>query len=207
MIPERRIRFEDLVQFDDRRRTGSVRLIAGVDEAGRGALAGPVVAAAVICEPSEGLCRVRDCKLLGEGERERLYDRIRERCIACGVGVVDPEEIDRINILKATLKAMAWAVESLEVPPCLVLVDGPHLPSLSVPAEAVTGGDRRSFCIAAASIIAKVTRDRIMRAHGRVYRAYGFGRNKGYGTEEHRAAIRERGRTALHRKSFKMHAE
>ena len=207
MIPEGRIRFEDLVRFDHQRRMGPIRYLAGVDEAGRGALAGPVVAAAVICEPCDDLCRVRDSKLVGEGERERLYDRILGRAAAAGIGIVDPEEIDRINILRASLKAMAAAVEALAVTPCLVLVDGPQLPELSVAAEAVTGGDRRSFVIAAASIVAKVTRDRIMRRHEAAYLGYGFGRNKGYGTEEHLAALRERGPTALHRRSFKIHSE
>lgn len=207
MIPRRGIQFEDLVLFDDERRSESVRVIAGVDEAGRGALAGPVVAAAVICEPREDLRRVRDSKLLGAPERERLYDVIISHCLSSGVGIVGPEEIDRVNILQASLWAMAEAVGALSVAPGLVLVDGPQLPALRVPAEAVTHGDRLSFAIAAASIIAKVTRDRIMVAEAERYRGYGFGRNKGYGTEEHVAAIVMRGLTALHRRSFKIHTE
>jgi ribonuclease HII len=207
MIPGRAIRFEELALFDEERRSGSLRVVAGVDEAGRGALAGPVVAAAVICEPCEELRRVRDSKLLGAPERERLYDVIISHCMCSGVGMVGPEEIDRINILQASLRAMAEAVGALPVAPGLVLVDGLQLPALGVPAEAVTHGDRRSFSIAAASIIAKVTRDRIMTAEAKRYHGYGFGRNKGYGTREHLTAIGERGLTSLHRRSFRIHTE
>jgi ribonuclease HII len=205
MIFCRRIAFEDLIRFDRTWRKTPFQLIAGVDEAGRGALAGPVVAAAVICEPHEHLRRVRDSKLVSEKERERLYGQIVECSTSWGVGVVGPEEIDRINILKATLKAMKLAVEMLETTPCLVLVDGRHLPEIGVPAEAITGGDGKSFSIAAASIIAKVTRDRIMRHHADAFRDYGFTRNKGYGTKEHIAAIRRKGWTELHRRSFTLH--
>jgi len=205
MISRRRIAFEDLIRFDHERCGINLRLIAGVDEAGRGALAGPVVAAAVICEPNERLRRVRDSKLVSERERERLYGQIVECSIAWGVGVVGPEEIDRINILRATLRAMKLAVEALGTTPALVLVDGRNLPEISVPAEAVEGGDGKSFAIGAASILAKVTRDRIMRRHADVFRGYGFKRNKGYGTREHIAAIRELGRTELHRRSFAIH--
>lgn len=201
----RRIAFEDLIRFDLERRETPLQLIAGVDEAGRGALAGPVVAAAVICEPNERLRRVRDSKLVPEGERERLYAQIVEHSTAWGVGFVGPEEIDRINILRATLKAMKLAVETLETTPCLVLVDGRYLPEIGVPAVAIIGGDGKSFAIAAASIIAKVTRDRIMRRHADEFREYGFTRNKGYGTREHIAAIRRQGWTELHRRSFTLH--
>ncbi len=205
MTSGRRIAFEKLIRFDSERRRATVRLIAGVDEAGRGALAGPVVAAAVICEPNEHLRRVRDSKLVSEKERELLYAQIVEYSTAWGVGIVEPEEIDRINILKATLKAMRLAVETLERTPCLVLVDGIHLPEISVSAEAITGGDRKSFVVAAASIVAKVTRDRIMREHADVFRGYGFKKNKGYGTKEHLTAIERKGLTEFHRRSFKLH--
>jgi ribonuclease HII len=207
MTRGRRIAFEDLVRFDSRRRIGPVRIIAGVDEVGRGALAGPVVAAAVICEPNEHLCRVRDSKLVSERERERLCACILEHCIDHGIGIVESDEIDRVNVLKATLKAMKIAVEALQTVPGLVLVDGNRLPDIGVPAEAVTGGDGKSFVIAAASIVAKVARDRIMREHSTSFRGYGFRQNKGYGTKQHIEAIRARGRTELHRKSFRIHAE
>jgi ribonuclease HII len=199
----RRIAFEDLVRFDGERRLSPPGLIAGVDEAGRGALAGPVVAAAVICEPCDVLCRVRDSKLVRETERERLYVRILERCLAHGVGIVEAGEIDRINILRATLKAMQIAVDSLGAMPDLVLVDGNRLPDIRVPAVAIPGGDGKSFSIAAASIIAKVTRDRIMREGADVFHGYGLRENKGYGTEQHIEAIRRMGRTEFHRKSFR----
>lgn len=200
-----RIVFEDLIRFDGGRLVPPARSIAGVDEAGRGALAGPVVAAAVICEPAACLSRVRDSKLVSEKEREALHALIMERCIAWGVGAVEPGEIDRINILRATLKAMKLAVEALAPSPDLVLVDGTFLPDIAFPAAAITGGDRKSFSIAAASIVAKVTRDRIMREHAEAFHGYGFRTNKGYGTREHREAIRRIGPTELHRKSFTLH--
>jgi ribonuclease HII len=207
MTPGRRIAFEELIRFDSRRDVAPSCLIAGVDEAGRGALAGPVVAAAVICAPSERLSRVQDSKLVREEERERLHGLIMERCIAHGIGIVEPDEIDRTNILVAALKAMKIAVEALGTTPDLVLVDGNRLPDIDLPAEAITGGDRKSFVIAAASILAKVTRDRIMRTYAGTYRGYGFTHNKGYGTRQHVEAVRKQGLTELHRKSFRIHAD
>jgi len=196
--------FQDLVGFDCKE-AGSLRpRLAGVDEAGRGALAGPVVAAAVICEPHEQLSRVTDSKLLTEPVREELYELIVRRSRTVGVGTVGPEEIDRLNILAATLEAMAQAIDALDPPPGFVLVDGRHLPKKNVPMRAVTGGDRRSFSVAAASIVAKVTRDRIMRKRAEEFGGYGFGSNKGYGTRQHIEAIRQMGRTSIHRRSFKV---
>ncbi len=197
-----RTSFEDLVRFDLEKRKPPIRLIAGVDEAGRGALAGPVVAAAVICEPHADLLRVTDSKLLPESVREELYEMICQRCLDYRVGIIGPEEIDRWNILRATLEAMRCAICSLEMAPCFVLVDGRHVPSVEIHAETVKGGDRKSFSIAAASIVAKVTRDRIMRKRDREFPGYGFRRNKGYGTREHIEAIRRSGLTAFHRRSF-----
>ena len=196
--------FERLVGFDRERMGSLTGPLAGVDEAGRGALAGPVVAAAVVCEPCEELLGVRDSKLLPEAARERLRDIIVERCAAWSAGVVEPGVIDRINILKATMEAMKIAVEGLKVRPSLVIVDGRDLPDIPFPAEAVTGGDNRSFSVAAASIVAKVTRDRIMREQEKLYPGYGFLRNKGYGTREHILAIRDRGSTIIHRRSFRV---
>jgi ribonuclease HII len=207
MIPGRRIAFEEMVRFDSDKRGDPALLIAGVDEAGRGALAGPVVAAAVICEPAGFLCRVRDSKLVSERERERLCACILEHCVGHGIGIVENDEIDRLNILRATLKAMKSAVESLGTVPGLVLVDGNRLPEIDLPAEAITGGDRKSFVIAAASIVAKVARDRIMRDRADSFQGYGFRQNKGYGTQQHIEAIRNRGRTELHRRSFRIHAD
>ena len=199
-----RVRFEDLVLFDRRRAGGARGFIAGVDEAGRGALAGPVVAAAVICSPCEELHEVRDSKLLAESKRERLYELILEKGTACSTGIVGHDEIDRVNILRATLKAMKMAVEGLGRRPSLILVDGGHLPALTGRCEAIKGGDGLSFSIAAASIVAKVTRDRIMRGSDGEYPDYGFTRNKGYGTAEHREAIGRLGRSPIHRRSFKV---
>jgi ribonuclease HII len=197
-----RVGFNELVGYDLRKRRRAAGPIAGVDEAGRGALAGPVVAAAVICEPCERLSRVRDSKLVSEPVREELFELIRERSLSVGVGIVGPGEIDRLNILRATLRAMREAVTQLDTAPGFVLVDGRHLPALDVPAEAIKGGDRKSFSIAAASIVAKVTRDRIMRECAVDFPIYGFVRNKGYGTREHIRAIARGGRTSIHRASF-----
>jgi len=196
--------FEDLVLFDRRRAGGAPGSVAGVDEAGRGALAGPVTAAAVICSPCEELSEVRDSKLLAENTRERLYELILEKSTACSTGIVGHDEIDRINILRATLKAMKIAVEGLGTRPSLVLVDGRDIPALKGHCEAVKGGDGLSFSIAAASIVAKVTRDRIMRERDGEYPEYGFMRNKGYGTVEHREAIGRIGRSPIHRRSFQV---
>ena len=204
MTPSSRVRFEDLVLFD-RRRAGEARgFIAGVDEAGRGALAGPVVAGAVICSPCEELHEVRDSKLLTEKKRERLYELIVEKSTACSTGIVGHDEIDRINILRATLKAMKIAVEGLERKPSLILVDGLNLPALTGRCEAIKSGDGLSFSIAAASILAKVTRDRIMRGRDGEYPDYGFTRNKGYGTAQHREAIGRLGRSPIHRRRFRV---
>jgi ribonuclease HII len=196
-------RFEDLVLYDRRKSVGVPGFIAGVDEAGRGALAGPVVAAAVICSPCGELCGVRDSKLLTEKSRERIYELIAGRCVALSTGVVDHDEIDRTNILRATLKAMKLAVEGLAREPSLVLVDGRNAPATRVRCEPVVNGDSISFTVAAASVIAKVTRDRIMRLRHEQYPLYGFERNKGYGTRMHREAIARFGRSPIHRRSFR----
>jgi len=196
----------ELTGFDRER---SMRLggpLAGVDEAGRGALAGPVVAAAVIIEPGEGLREVRDSKQLSEPVRERLYESIVRRSVRWATGIVAHDEIDRVNILQATLRAMRIAVEGLGESPGLVLVDGTSAPPVSCPCETVTGGDRRSFSIAAASIVAKVTRDRIMRELGGEYPSYGFPRNKGYGTVAHRRALDKYGPSPVHRRTFRVRA-
>lgn len=194
---------DELINFDREKARSVSGLLAGVDEAGRGALAGPVVAAAVICEPCGELSDVRDSKLLSESRREHLYEIILRKSIACSTGMAGPVEIDRINILNATLKAMRDAVTGLGLAPALVLVDGTHLPEIEFRSEAVTGGDRKSFSVAAASIVAKVTRDRIMREREIEFPGYGFRRNKGYGTSEHMLAIAEKGRTSIHRRSFR----
>jgi len=175
-------------------------MIAGVDEAGRGPLAGPVVAAAVIlCEG--GIAGLDDSKKLSAKRRAELEALILGRCIV-GIGMAGVEEIDRINILQATFLAMTRAVEALPQAPAHVLVDGNRLPKWRYSAEAIIGGDALHPCISAASIIAKEHRDRIMVAADSEYPGYGWASNKGYGAAVHMAALREKGPTPLHRRSF-----
>ena len=181
-------------------------LVAGIDEAGRGPWAGPVVAAAVVLDPETlpqtlGLA-LDDSKKLSTRRREALFDALR-RCTRAGVGHAEVGEIDSVNILAATMLAMARAVENLGVEPDLALIDGNRAPKLRCPARCVVGGDGLSLSIAAASIVAKVTRDRIMADLARRFPGYGWERNAGYGTAEHRAALQRLGVTPQHRRSFK----
>ncbi|HVX35597.1 MAG TPA: ribonuclease HII [Hyphomicrobium sp.] len=178
------------------------RPIAGVDEAGRGPWAGPVVAAAVILNPDKIPANIDDSKALDEDSRAFLYNRIRKVAIV-GVGIADVDRIDRENILGATLWAMAQAVSQLGEVPKLVLVDGDKTPRVPMSVRAIVKGDSKCLSIAAASIVAKVTRDRLMMEFARDYPGYGFERHKGYGTPEHQAAIAKHGVTALHRRSFR----
>ncbi|QBK05146.1 ribonuclease HII [Hylemonella gracilis] len=177
-------------------------LLAGVDEAGRGPLAGPVVAAAVILDelnPIEGLA---DSKKLTAARRERLYDEIRAKALCCAIAQASVEEIDTLNILQATLLAMRRAVEGLRLKPSKVLVDGNQLPRLSMLSEAVVRGDALVPAISAASILAKVHRDRWCQAYDREFPQYGFAAHKGYGTAVHLAALRAHGACPQHRRSF-----
>jgi ribonuclease HII len=182
-------------------RRGVIRL-AGVDEAGRGPLAGPVVAAAVVLPPGTRIAGVDDSKRLVVEERERLFEIIRARALGVGVAVVDHLTIDRINILQATRLAMGQALAALAMEPELVLTDFVEVPGLRCPQRNLVDGDRRSASIAAASIVAKVTRDRIMDAADRDFPLYGFGRHKGYATPEHRDALERHGPCSLHRRTF-----
>ena len=175
--------------------------VAGIDEAGRGPWAGPVVAAAVVLDAGSVPVGVTDSKRLSRGRREALFAALRASA-RIGVGAASVAEIDRLNILEATLIAMRRAVDDLGVPPAHALVDGNRAPELSCPATAVVGGDARSLSIAAASIVAKVTRDRIMARLARRYPGFGWERNAGYGTPEHRAALARLGVTPHHRRSF-----
>jgi len=177
-------------------------LVAGVDEAGRGPLAGPVVAAAVVLDPGTPIDGLRDSKQLTALARERLAEIIRERAYAWSLGRADAADIDRINILQATLLAMARSVEGLPTSPHHVLVDGLHCPRLACTVEAVVGGDRRFASISAASILAKVSRDAEMVELDCRYPQYGFKRHKGYPTAEHREALRRHGPCPFHRRSF-----
>jgi ribonuclease HII len=184
------------------RRVGFVH-VAGVDEVGRGCLAGPVVAGAVVLDPDRHIAGVCDSKTVPAAERERLYDRILAHAIAWAVAAADPEEIDRINIHQASLRAMQRAVLTLAPLPDLVLVDAFRIPELPMAQRGVLHGDRRCAAIAAASIVAKVTRDRIMlELHGRDPR-YRFDRHKGYATAEHLDAVARFGYSVAHRRSFR----
>jgi len=177
--------------------------IAGVDEVGRGPLAGPVVAAAVIL-PKGGIGqKLFDSKQISSKKREDLYGLILSQAQGVGIGVIGQEEIDLLNIFQATLKAMASAVENLPLPPDFVLIDGPHGLGLSLPQKPIRKGDQLSNSIAAASIVAKVTRDRMMLECHQKYPQYNFAKHKGYGTREHRRAIEKFGVCELHRKTFR----
>ncbi len=177
-------------------------LVAGVDEAGRGPLAGPVVAAAVILDELHPIRGLADSKALSPVRRARLYDEIRAKALCCSVAEASVEEIDQLNIRQATLLAMQRAVEGLRLKPAKVLVDGNRLPRLPMLAEAVVGGDAKVAAISAASILAKVTRDRWCEQFHADYPQYGFASHKGYGTAEHLAALRAHGACPAHRRSF-----
>jgi ribonuclease HII len=177
-------------------------LLAGVDEAGRGPLAGPVVAAAVILDDQNPIKGLADSKKLTARQRDRLYDEIRAKALCCSVAEASVEEIDQINILQATLLAMRRAVEGLRLKPHKVLVDGNRLPVLDVLAEAIVQGDAKVQAISAASILAKVHRDRWCETIDRDYPQYGFASHKGYGTAVHMQALKTYGATPWHRQSF-----
>lgn len=177
-------------------------LLAGVDEAGRGPLAGPVVAAAVILDDRAPIKGLADSKQLTEARRERLYDEIRAKALCCSVAQASVEEIDQLNILQATMLAMRRAVLGLRLKPAKVLVDGNRLPPLDVLAEAIVSGDALVPSISAASILAKVTRDRLLCELHLLHPEYGFDRHKGYGTVQHMQALQMHGAIAVHRRSF-----
>lgn len=179
-----------------------VQVVAGVDEAGVGPMAGPVVAAAVIFAPEVFIKGVNDSKQLAAARRAELYPRIQAQARAIGVGIAYPGEIDELNIFWATMAASERALMALAQVPEHVLVDGRLIPELQLPQTKIVGGDRKSFCIAAASIIAKVTRDRMMVAYDAEYPDYGFARHKGYCTADHFAALERLGPTPIHRRSF-----
>ena len=184
------------------RRLGYVH-VAGVDEVGRGCLAGPVVAGAVVLKPDEYVAGIADSKVVPAAERERLFDEITAAAVAWFVAIVPPDEIDRINIHQASLKAMREAVMALVPLPGFVLVDGFRIPALPMPQRHIIGGDRRSTAIAAASILAKVTRDRIMTALHEEDPRYGYDRHKGYATRAHLDAVAAFGYSPRHRRTFR----
>ncbi|MFQ6133136.1 MAG: ribonuclease HII [Armatimonadota bacterium] len=197
-----RVPARKLAGFDERILANGVQRLAGVDEAGRGALAGPVVAAAVVLRPDASLPELRDSKRLTPRKRQSLYQQVLELAECWAIGVVDSETVDAVNVLRATHQAMGAAVRGLKPPPDHLLVDGLPVPSLPIAHTAVVGGDDLSLRVAAASVIAKVERDRIMCELGVRYPQYGFAQNKGYGTRLHRAALRQHGACPAHRMTF-----
>jgi ribonuclease HII len=176
--------------------------VCGADEAGRGPLAGPVVGAAVILDPHAPIDGLRDSKKLSGAQREALAAAIRARAIACAVGVASVEEIDALNVLQASLLAMRRAIEALDPPAHYALIDGNRLPRLSIPARAIVGGDSTEPAISAASILAKVHRDALMRELDAAYPGYGFAQHAGYPTPQHLQRLRELGPSSVHRRTF-----
>ena len=196
-------KLKQLKQIEEEIYNTGVETICGIDEAGRGPLAGPVVVAAVIMPRDSFIEGVNDSKKVSEKKRELLYDLITKEAIAWGVGIIDQKEIDRINILNATKEGLTTAIKNLEVKPDRIIVDAlKGIDTLGIPYTSIIKGDAKCYSIAAASIIAKVTRDRIMRQWDEIYPQYGFEKHKGYGTAMHMQAIREYGLCPLHRRSF-----
>ena len=195
-----RLRVEELCAYE--KKYAAYARICGVDEAGRGPLAGPVVAGAVILPKDCRILYINDSKKLSAKRREALYAEIQEKAEAVGIGIVSPEEIDEINVLQATYRAMRIALDALGTPPDLLLNDAVTIPDVFVQQVPIIKGDAKSQSIAAASIIAKVTRDRLMEAYDLVYPEYGFAAHKGYGTAAHIAALRAHGPCPIHRKTF-----
>ena len=176
--------------------------ICGIDEVGRGPLAGPVVAGAVILPTNCDILYLNDSKQLSEKKREELYDIIMEKAVATGIGYASPQRIDEINILQATYEAMRQAIQNLSLTPDILLNDAVTIPQVEIPQVPIIKGDEKSISIGAASIIAKVTRDRLMVEYDKIMPEYGFARNKGYGSKEHLEAIRVYGPSPIHRRSF-----
>lgn len=195
------VRLEQMRVYE-RRYADSAACICGVDEAGRGPLAGPVVAGAVILPPDCTILYLNDSKKLSAGRREELFLKIQEEAIASAVGIVDADRIDAINILQATYEAMRQAIAGLDPAPDLLLNDAVTIPQMTIPQVPIVKGDAKSVSIAAASILAKVTRDRIMTAYDAQYPAYGFAQHKGYGSAAHIAALKQYGPCPIHRRSF-----
>lgn len=202
--PAERKRLLDMSVYETRLRAKGFQAIAGIDEAGRGPLAGPVVAAACILPAGALICGLNDSKQVSPAQRKEIFDTLQsDPEILFGIGIVSPERIDQINILQATFEAMQEAVRNLPLLPDYLLIDGNQIPRFEIPFEGIVKGDTLSISIAAASILAKETRDRIMREAAKMWPQYGFEKHKGYGTASHLEAIVCHGRCPIHRKSFK----
>lgn len=203
MKEKEEIRLKLLKEQENELREKGFKTICGIDEAGRGPLAGPVVVASVIMPENSMIEGVNDSKKVSEKKREILYDKIIEEAISYGIAIVGQDDIDEINILNATKKGLTMSLKELTVKPDLIIVDAlNHIDTMGIPYESIIKGDAKCYSIAAASILAKVTRDRIMREWDKIYPEYGFERHKGYGTAAHIAAIKENGLCPIHRKSF-----
>lgn len=195
-------RLKNMLEIEDKLYSEGYNFVCGVDEAGRGPLCGPVVAAAVILPKDEYIEGVNDSKKLTEKKREKLYDDIMMKAVAVSIGISDVDVIEKVNILNATKLAMKQAIEKLSIKPDYVLIDGNKMIDINIKAETVVSGDAKSESIAAASIIAKVTRDRMLIEFDKKYPEYGFAKHKGYGTKSHIEAIQKYGLTDIHRPSF-----
>ena len=195
-------RLELINTFENEGYENGYTYIGGIDEAGRGPLAGPVVAAVVVFKPGTKIEGINDSKKLSEAKRDELFDIIRDQALDYGIGIVQREEIDEYNILNATYMAMKKAINCLKKSPDYLFVDAAHVPDVSIDQKSIIKGDSKSISIAAASILAKVTRDSIMYEYDKMYPEYGFASHKGYGTDQHYKAIREHGITTIHRRSF-----
>ncbi len=200
--PSPKTLWKQMTAFEQDARAAGYQLVCGIDEAGRGPLAGPVVAAACLLDPDLPVFGVNDSKLLTPTKREELFAEITGSAICFGIGMIEPDEIDRINILQATMEAMRQAVLNLSRQPDLLLIDAVNLKGTGIPVKPIIKGDTLSVSIAAASILAKVTRDRLMIEMDGIYPGYGFARHKGYPTPEHFEALRALGPTPIHRRSF-----
>ncbi|MCI8872412.1 MAG: ribonuclease HII [Lachnospiraceae bacterium] len=199
-LERERQRIWNLKEYE--RKYESAGLVCGIDEAGRGPLAGPVVAGAVILPKDCSILYINDSKKLSEKKREELYEVIMNEALAAGIGMVSPQRIDEINILQATYEAMREAIQKLSLTPDILLNDAVTIPQISIPQVPIIKGDAKSISIGAASIIAKVTRDRLMAEYDKIMPEYGFAKNKGYGTKEHMAAIQLHGPSPIHRRTF-----
>ena len=199
-LEEEKRRMENMYIYE--RKYADFQYICGIDEVGRGPLAGPVVAGAVILPKDCDILYINDSKKLSEKKRAMLYDEIMEKAVSVGIGVVSPERIDEINILQATFEAMRDAISKLEVSPDILLNDAVTIPQITIPQVPIIKGDAKSISIGAASIIAKVTRDRLMVEYDKVFPEYGFASNKGYGSAQHIEAIKKIGPCSIHRRTF-----